>query len=226
MYGNDRLIILDADGTTVDAFSAIDRSFALNGMDLGDIERFQKRRNIFKYLGGLKELPKNLRKQLKGHKLSEIVDTLTDVYRQEAQLFEGLQELINKLLEQPGLRVGVISRNITNEPTQTLTRLYRRCGVDVEAFDFITHLPLKQSKTPYFRQVRDEFKINPARAYASGDERKDYLAAIATGMHPFMVSYGFESFERLTTDIGVPAELVSRQPDELKRRILHALDIS
>ena len=138
MYGNDRLIVLDADGTTVDAFSAINRAFALNGMDLGDIERFQKRRNIFKYLGGLKELPKNLRKQLKGHKLSEIVDTLTDVYRQEAQLFDGLEDLINKLLAQPGLRVGVISRNITNEPKQTLTKLYRRCGVDVEAFDFIT----------------------------------------------------------------------------------------
>ena len=225
MFGNDRLIILDADGTTVDAFDAINRTFRLNDMDIGDIERFQNRRNIFKYLGGLKELPKNLRKPLSGHKLSKVVQTLTEVYREEAQLYAGMDELINRLLGQTGLRVGVITRNITNQPELTLKRLFERCGVHVEAFDFIIHLPLKEGKTPYFREVRERYRINPARAYASGDERKDYLAALATGMHPFMVSYGFESFTRLTEKIGIPAELIARQPDELKQRVLHALDM-
>jgi phosphoglycolate phosphatase len=225
LFCDDRLIILDADGTTVDAFSAINRAFVLNEMDLGDIERFQNRRNIFKYLGGLKELPKNLRKQLKGHKLNEVVDTLTEVYREEAQLYEGLQELINKLLNEKRLRVGVITRNITVEPEDTLKRLYQRCGVDAAAFDFITHLPLKESKTPYFRETREHFRINPARTYASGDERKDYAAAVATGMHPFIVSYGFESYHRLTKKVGIPAELISRHPVELKARVLHALEI-
>lgn len=28
-------------------------------MDIGDLDRFQKRRNLFKYLGGLKEFPRN-----------------------------------------------------------------------------------------------------------------------------------------------------------------------
>jgi phosphoglycolate phosphatase len=226
MFGNDRLIILDADGTTVDAFRAINRTFLLNDMDIGDIERFQNRRNIFKYLGGLKELPKNLRKQLKGHKRSQIIDTLTEVYREEAQLYAGLGDLINQLLAREGLRVGVITRNITHEPEQTLQRLFRRCAVEADCFDFITHLPLKESKIPYFREARERFNINPARAYASGDERKDYIAAVATGMHPFMVSYGFESYERLTAKIGIPAELISRQPPELKMRILHALDMN
>jgi phosphoglycolate phosphatase len=225
MFAKDSLIILDADGTTVDAFTAINRTFLLNDMDIGDVERFQKRRNIFKYLGGLKELPKNLRKQLQGHKRSEIIDTLTEVYREEAQLYAGLDELINRLLEREGLRVGVITRNITHEPEQTLWRLFRRCGVTAEAFDFITHLPLKESKTPYFRDARERYAINPARAYASGDERKDYLAAVDTGMHPFMVSYGFESYERLTQTIGIPPELISREPDEFKGRVLHALEL-
>jgi phosphoglycolate phosphatase len=226
MYGNDRLMILDADGTTVDAFSAINRTFLLNDMDIGDIERFQNRRNIFKYLGGLKELPKNLRNQLKGHKLNEIIMTLTEVYREEAQLYAGLADLINRLLAEDGLRVGLITRNITLEPEQTLRRLYIRCGVDVQAFDFITHLPLKESKAPWFREVRDRYAINPARAYASGDERKDYAAAVETGMHPFMVAYGFESFERLTQRIGVPTELISREPLEFKTRVLHAFELT
>jgi phosphoglycolate phosphatase len=225
MFGNDRLIILDADGTTVDAFSAINRTFLLNDMDIGDIERFQKRRHIFKYLGGLKELPKNLRKQLQGHRLSDIISTLTEVYREEAQLYTGLEELINKLLAHEGLRVGVVTRNITFEPELTLKRLFRRCGVEVEAFDFLVHLPLKNSKIPPFREVRERFKVNPARAYVSGDEYKDYLAAVATGMHPFIVSYGFESYQRLTEKDGIPTELISREPEELKWRVLHALGI-
>jgi phosphoglycolate phosphatase len=80
MYGsNDRLIIIDADGTVIDAFSAIGIAFARHGMDLGDLERFQKRRNLFKYLGGLKEFPRNLAKHFgkRGHK--ELIATLTEV---------------------------------------------------------------------------------------------------------------------------------------------------
>jgi phosphoglycolate phosphatase len=44
-------------------------------------------------------------------------------------------------------------------------------------------------------------------------------------MHPFIVSYGFEDFDRLTTKIGVPPELISRAPTELRDRIAHALDL-
>jgi phosphoglycolate phosphatase len=95
----------------------------------------------------------------------------------------------------------------------------------VEAFDFFMHLPLKEHKDPAFKAIRETFEVNPARAYASGDEKRDYMAAHSAGMHPFMVSYGFESFERLTNKIGIPQELISRHPHELKQRILHAFDL-
>ena len=43
MYASrDRLILLDADGTIIDAFSAIETAFSLHGMQNGDLERFQK----------------------------------------------------------------------------------------------------------------------------------------------------------------------------------------
>ncbi|MGD8957717.1 MAG: hypothetical protein PVJ03_10295 [Chromatiaceae bacterium] len=90
---------------------------------------------------------------------------------------------------------------------------------------FLIHIPLNNDKTPAFRQVREDFQINPARAFACGDERKDFIAAIATGMHPFMVSYGFEDFARLTGKIGVPAELISQTPADFHARVCHALDI-
>jgi len=46
-----------ADGTTIDAFTAIGTAFSRNGMDIGDLVRFQKRRKLFKYLGGVDSFP-------------------------------------------------------------------------------------------------------------------------------------------------------------------------
>jgi phosphoglycolate phosphatase len=225
MYSRDRLVILDADGTTVDAFSAIDRTFAAHGMSLGDLERFQKRHNLLKYLGGLKEFPGNLRRQIGKTKRSLLLTTLTEVYREEATLYPGIAALINRLVATGGLRVGILTRNITREPEETLTCLYRREGVEVSGLDFLTHIPLKHEKAGQFRAVRARFAINPARCYACGDERTDYEAAVSTGTHPFMVSYGFEDHERLTRKIGVPEELISREPADLCRRLTHALDL-
>ncbi|MBW9266163.1 MAG: HAD hydrolase-like protein [Candidatus Thiodiazotropha sp. (ex. Lucinisca nassula)] len=226
MFDPHRLIILDADGTTVDAFKAINMAFKAHNMNIGDIQRFQDRRKIFKYIGGLKEMPINLRKQLKEKQRSALINTLTEIYREQARLFDGMGWLINRLVTQPDLRVGMITRNITIEPEKTLRKLYRRNGVDDSGLDFLIHLPLRKQKLTAFQAIRESLKVNPARAYATGDEKCDYVAAVGTGMHPFMVSFGFESYRRLTKKIGVPAVLISRQPHELKQRILHALDLS
>jgi phosphoglycolate phosphatase len=58
-----------------------------------------------------------------------------------------------------------------------------------------------------------------------GDEHKDFVAAISTGMHPFMVSYGFESHGRLTDKFDVPDDIIARTPGELCKRVVHALDL-
>jgi phosphoglycolate phosphatase len=223
MYSKDRLLIVDADGTTIDAFAAIERTFAAHNMKIGNLERFQKRRHIFKYLGGLKEFSNNLSRQLGKRKRSQLIRTLTEIYREEAQLYPYTESWIEKLLMTEGLKVGFVTRNITNEPLETLGTLLKRHGVDASAFDFMVHVPLNQDKTSAYRSLREEYAVNPARAYACGDEKKDYQAALATGLHPFMVSYGFEDFERLTDKIGVPGELISKTPRELHARVSHAL---
>jgi phosphoglycolate phosphatase len=225
MYSPDRLIILDADGTTLDAFDAIARTFARHDMDIGDLARFQKRRNLFKYLGGLKEFPANLKRQLGQEKRSRLVRTLTEVYREEGRLFPGMEELIEALMAAPGLRVGLVTRNITREPEQTLRRLYHRQGVNLDGLDFLVHVPLREEKTDAFRAARERFGVNPARATACGDEGKDFLSAVACGMHPFMVSYGFEDHERLVEKFGVPAEVLSPTPAAFSARVRQALDL-
>jgi len=225
VYAPDRLVILDADGTTIDAFTAIGRTFSLHGMDIGDLSRFQKRRKLFKYLGGLKEFPTNLRRQLGKEKRSRLIATLTEVYREEAELYPGMAELVLALVAAPRVRVGLVTRNITLEPEETLRRLFARHDVDLGALDFLVHVPLSEKKTSRFRVLRESFAVNPAKAFACGDERADFAAARECGMHPFMVAYGFEDFDRLTRKIGVPADLISATPDELRERVLNALDL-
>jgi len=226
MYNStQRLLILDADGTTIDAFSAIETAFARHGLVIGDEARFQKRHNLLKYLGGLKEFPSIIRKNLRKNSRTRLVESLTSVYREEALLYDGIPELIRELIAAPDIVVGMVTRNITNEPLETLRQLFLRYDIDINELDFLVHIPLSEKKTAQFRAIREQFGINPARAYICGDEHKDFTAAVNTGMHPFMVSYGFEDHDRLTAKFDVPPELISRTSQELCQRVRHALDL-
>ncbi|MGZ3238657.1 MAG: HAD family hydrolase [Burkholderiaceae bacterium] len=227
MYSNkERLIIFDADGTIIDAFSAIDEAFSQNGMAIGELENFQKRRNLFKYLGELKEVPFNLKKQLGKKSRKKILSSLTEVYRENALLYPGFAELIKTMIAMPDIRVGLVTRNVTNEPVITIGKLLLRHGIDINDLDYMTHVPLGKDKSSFFRFARKNFDINPARSYACGDEHKDFIAATSAGMHPFIASYGFEDHKRLTKKFDVPEEVISRTPQELCERIRHALDIA
>lgn len=222
---NERLIIFDADGTIIDAFSAIEKTFAHHGMNIGDLESFQKRRKIFKYLGGIKEFPTNLKKQFGRQNRKELLATLTDVYREDAKLFPGIAETIRDLLSAKGIRVGLVTRNISIEPETTMRLLFERHDIDFDAFDFVACIPLRDDKAPYFKAAREQLNINPALAYASGDEHKDFLSAVNAGMHAFMVSYGFEDHDRLVKKFDVPDEIISRDPEGFCFRIRHAFEL-
>lgn len=223
MYSKKRLVILDADGTTIDAFSAIARTFSQHDMNLGDLTRFQKRHNLFKYLGGVKEFPKNLRKQLTKVERNKLINTLTAVYREEARLYSGMTALINRLTDSQDIIVGIVTRNITQEPEVTLKQLFKREQVDIDKLDFLVHVPLKEKKTAIFEKLREKYEVNPALCYVCGDEYKDYISAVSAAMHPMIVSYGFESLERLIEKYEIPNALISRQPDELSQRLVHTL---
>lgn len=227
MYRNsDRLVVIDADGTVIDAFAAIGLAFARHGMDIGDHDRFQKRRNLFKYLGGLREFPRNLGIQIGKGGRKGLVATLTEVYREEAALYPGMAELIRDLIAMPDVRVGMVTRNITLEPELTLERLFRRHGLDIARLDFLHCIPLRQEKAPFFRTARERLGVNPALCLACGDEHKDYVAALAAGMRPLIVSYGFESHARLTHKFAIAEEFISRTPKVFSDNLRHALGAS
>lgn len=131
----DQLVIFDADGTTIDAFHAIEQSFLRHGMAIGDLERFQRRRKLFKYLGGLREFPNNLRQQFGKQNRKRLLETLTDFYRDEAVLYPGIAALLQTLIATPHVRIGMVTRNVTIDPEQTLRRLFARHAIDIDAFD-------------------------------------------------------------------------------------------
>jgi phosphoglycolate phosphatase len=221
----ERLVIFDADGTTVDAFHAIEATFLRHGMAIGDLDRFQKRRKLFKYLGGLREFPTNLRRQFGQQSRKQLLATLTEVYRTEAVLYPGIASLLQTLLAAGEVRVGLLTRNVTVEPEETLKQLFRRHDIDLGDFDYVACIPLGEDKTAQMKRVRALFAINPARAYACGDEFDDYLAAVGAGMHPFVVAYGSEDRQRLSERFGVPVELISATPADFSDRLLDALDL-
>jgi phosphoglycolate phosphatase len=174
----------------------------------------------------MKEFPINLKKQFAKQSRKQLMATLTEVYREQGQLFPGVADLLKTLLATPDIRVGVITRNITVDPEPTFRQLFLRHGIDTTDLHFFTCIPLREEKTHHFKAARERFDINPARSYACGDEYKDYAAAIASGIHPFVVSYGFEDHRRLTKKFEVPEEVISRTPEEFCACVKHALGLS
>jgi len=225
-YANrNKLVIFDADGTLIDAFHAIEQTFLRYGMAIGDLERFQKRRKLLKYLGGLREFPTNLRKQFGKQSRKRLLATLTEIYRDDALLYPGIAPLLKRLFAEPGILVGLITRNVTLDPEETLRRLFARHDIDIVDFDYFACIPLGEDKTDELKRARERLGVNPARSYACGDEHGDYLATISAGMYPFVVAYGFEDRERLISGFGVPAEIISHSPEAFAERLLHTLDL-
>jgi len=129
---------------------------------------------------------------------------LTDIYREEADLYPGIRQLIERLIREPMLRVGIVTRNITFEPGETLRILLptQWCGSRQPRL-LPTH-PAQGRQDPALQGHPRTVPDQSRPGYACGDEKKDFVAALSTGMHPFIASYGFEDYERLTERIGVP----------------------
>ena len=127
MYASkDRLVIFDADGTLIDSFHAVGLAFERHGMDIGDLHRFQRRRKLLKYLGGLREFPKNLRKQLNKESRKQLKQTLTEIYRREAPVphFQSQDR------SPPSFQSAAVPRDIPDPASARRQREFRRWALE------------------------------------------------------------------------------------------------
>ena len=53
-----------------------------------------------------------------------------------------------------GIRVGLVIRNISNEPMLTIRKVLSRHDIDLDAFNFAVHVPLEEEKTSAFVLAR------------------------------------------------------------------------
>ena len=123
-------------------------------------------------------------------------------------------ELLQRLIAAPDIRVGIVSRNVTIDPEETLAIVLGRFGIDRAGLDFLRCIPLGNGKAPEFRAIREGYGINPLRAYVCGDEYRDYTDANTAGMQSIIASYGFDGAMHRHENLG----RVMLQPDALHKR--------
>jgi hypothetical protein len=221
MRYKDILVVLDFDGFLINSYKLLKITFEQFGLNIGDEERFKHRRKFLKYLGGGKELLRNL-VAYSLPKQKKIREVLTEVYQEDGRIYKEFVPLINEMVAQPALHVGIISRNFTHAPGNTIRTVLGNSEVNHEGLDFLIpigigvkkHAVLEGMRSPHYR-----------RCLFGADEIGDYRAAVDTGYDCIlMASYGFDKKERLLDEGGIPAEDIFDTPRELVRQLAARCD--
>jgi len=208
-------VALDFDGFLVDSYELIRATFEQFGLDVGDSERFRNRRKFLKYVGGGKEFLRNLVRSTLPRK-KQFRDALTERYLESGRVFGEFRGLVDEMIDDPRLHVGILSRNFARNPGTTIRAVLRSSGIDDSGLDFVIPIPVGANK----RSVLEAMRSSSHRASILGaDEIGDYEAAVGLGYDVVMGSYGFDKAERLIDRGGVPAEVIHATPADAARAL-------
>ena len=211
MAEKDKLIILDFDGFLINSYQLLKSTFEIFGLDVGDEGRFRHRRKFLKYLGGGKEFLNNL-VSYSLPKKKKIRQTLTEIYRQEGCIYPEFTSLINTMIANPKLHVGIISRNFTLNPGLTIRQVLVNSMVEEAELDFIIPLDVGVKKSAVLEGMRSS---RYRQCVLGGDEIGDYRAASETGYDSIIIgSYGFDDRIRLVESGGIPPGIICDSADE------------
>ncbi len=204
------LVALDFDGFLINSYEVIRAAFTEFGLDIGDEDRFKNRRKFLKYLGGGKELVRNLVYSSLPRK-RKLKSVLTEKYLESGRIHGEFVPLINQMIEDPLVHVGVVSRNFTLNPGGTIRSVLAASGIDEAGLDFVIPIPVGSKKD----SVLSAMKSSRYRTCVlAADEIGDYQAAEASGYASVIASYGFDRRERLLARGKVPEECIVDSPGE------------
>jgi phosphoglycolate phosphatase len=210
MPSKELLVVLDFDGLLVNSYALLKDTLQEFGIDVGDEDRFKKRRKFLKYFGGGKELLTNL-VNFALPKKKRIREMLTDVYCHSGRIYTELQPLINQLIASPSVHCGILSRNYTLSPGPTIRTVLRKSGVQEEDLDFVIPIPVGVKKDDVLLALRS---TRYRQCILGGDEIGDYRAALSANFDAIIASYGFDNTKRLVKRGDVPLACIVDTPAE------------
>jgi hypothetical protein len=213
------LVVLDFDGFLVNSYEIMRATFEQFGLDLGDEERFKQRRKFLKYIGGGKEILRNLVSYSlpKKRKFREV---LTDEFVNTGRVYPAFAPFVNRLVADPAVHVGVVSRNFALRPGTTIRAVMASSGIDEQHLDFVVPIPIGASKVDVLQGMRGG---RLERAVLGADEISDFKAAAETGYEPVIGCYGFDRHARLTKKGGIPEHLIAATPEDAVELLSRAL---
>lgn len=213
------LMVLDFDGFLVNSYAILRDTMASFGLDVGDELRFKNRRKFLKYLGGGRELLNNL----VGFSLPRtrrLRERLTDYYANAARVHDEYVPLLNQMIANPQIHCGVLSRNYALNPGPVIRAVLARSGVHEADLDFVIPLPVGIKKGEVLAGMRSSRYVEQILA---ADEVGDYTAGVAAGYECLMVSYGFDTRERLLEKGTVPAAQIFDDPASMAATLAERL---
>ncbi len=220
MPAKKRLVVLDFDGFLINSYNLLQITFKQFGLDIGDEDRFRHRRKFLKYIGGGKEFIRNFVSYTLPKK-KKIRDALTETYQKEGRIYHEFTGIINHMIGQPDIHIGIISRNFTHHPGSTIRKVLRNSDVAEQDLDFVIPIPVGVKKHDVLEGMRSTGYL---QSLFAADEIGDYTAAADTGYNRIlMASYGFDNRKRLITEGEIPQEIIYDRPKDMARIIKHIL---
>jgi len=222
MRHKDILTVLDFDGFLINSYKLLQITFEDFGFDIGDEDRFRHRRKFLKYLGGGKEFLRNL-VSYSLPKQKKIRKVLTEIYQEEGRIYREFVPVINRMIENPGIHVGIISRNFTHNPGTTIRTVLKNSEVEEQELDFVIPIPAGIKK----RDILEGMKSCRYKQCLFGaDEIGDFRAATETGYDMIiMASYGFDNRKRLISEGDVPPDIIFDTPKDLAEILSRAITL-
>ncbi len=202
------IVVFDFDGFLINSYDLISHTFKKFGLDIGDENRFRNRRKFLKYIGGGKEILRNFVAFSLPNK-RRFRKILTDEFMTNGRIYPEFQPILNQMIENPLVHVGIVSRNFTNNPGRTIRTILGNSGVKEQYMDFVIPISIGSKKT----YVLEAMKSSQYQyCLFGGDEISDYKSAQDAGYKAIMASYGFDHRQRLMAKGGVPEDDIFDNP--------------
>jgi len=221
MARKEYLLVLDFDGFLINSYSLLKATFEEFGLDIGDESRFKNRRKFMKYLGGGREFLRNLVKYSLPKK-KKIRQQLTEQYVEHGIIYSEFVPLLNRLITSPAVHIGIISRNYTLTPGETIRAVLKNSDVDEADLDFVIPIPTGVKKNDVLTAMKSS---RYSQTWFGGDEVGDFHAACETGYDNILIgSYGFDTEKRLIDSGKVPESIIFPSPKKLVRELERYFD--